>query len=383
MNLPTIKLQLALHRDIEVVQLHFLKNQVLSNLLRYKKELRWSKTMGCWYLPNSSTLRQELFQLLRGHAWLDYEHWAIPPAKLSVEKPKETTLPKSVNERLPLINEEGLKKIEQFTHWLKSKRYSDNTIATYTDALKTFLRFYAAKAVSEITNNDVIVFNNDYILRNKLSASFQNQVVNAIKLFFRTVENKHLDPELIHRPRREHKLPNVLSKEEVKLILLAPSNIKHKAMLSLIYSCGLRCSELLNLRPEHIDSKRGLVIIKQSKGKKDRVTPLSLKLVELLREYYISMKPKEWLFEGQKLGTQYSEKSLQSVLKQSLEKSKIIKPVTLHWLRHSYATHLLEGGTDLRYIQELLGHNSSRTTEIYTHVSTNRLQNIKSPFDDL
>jgi integrase/recombinase XerD len=175
----------------------------------------------------------------------------------------------------------------------------------------------------------------------------------------------------------------VLSKEEVKLILLAPSNIKHKAMLSLIYSCGLRCSELLNLRPEHIDSKRGLVIIKQSKGKKDRVTPLSLKLVELLREYYISIKPKEWLFEGQKLGTQYSEKSLQSVLKQSLEKSKIIKPVTLHWLRHSYATHLLEGGTDLRYIQELLGHNSSRTTEIYTHVSTNRLQNIKSPFDDL
>jgi integrase/recombinase XerD len=167
MNLPTIKLQLAYHRDADVVQLHFIKNQVLSNLLRNKKELRWSKTMGCWYLPNSSTLKQELFQLLKGHAWLDYENWVPPKATVSAEKPKVPTLTKQVNKPLPLMNEEGQKKIKQFTHWLKSKRYSDNTIATYTDALKTFLRFYANKAVSEITNNDVIVFNNDYILKTK------------------------------------------------------------------------------------------------------------------------------------------------------------------------------------------------------------------------
>lgn len=154
-------------------------------------------------------------------------------------------------------------------------------------------------------------------------------------------------------------------------------------MLSLIYSCGLRRSELLNLKPADIDSKRGIVIIRQSKGKKDRIAPLSPKILEMLREYYTGYKPKTWLFEGQNENTKYDERSLSNVLKQALTKSRISKPVSLHWLRHSYATHLLESGTDLRYIQELLGHSSSKTTEIYTHVSTKSLQQIKSPFDDL
>jgi integrase/recombinase XerD len=154
-------------------------------------------------------------------------------------------------------------------------------------------------------------------------------------------------------------------------------------MLSLIYSCGLRRSELINLRPTDIDSKRGIVIIRQSKGKKDRIAPLSPKILEMLREYYIGYKPKTWLFEGQIENTKYDERSLSNVLKQALTKSNISKPVSLHWLRHSYATHLLESGTDLRYIQELLGHSSSKTTEIYTHVSTKSIQQIKSPFDDL
>jgi integrase/recombinase XerD len=208
-------------------------------------------------------------------------------------------------------------------------------------------------------------------------------VVNGIKLFFRQIENRKLDVELVHRPRQEHKLPNVLSKEEVKAILHAHANLKHKAMLSLIYACGLRRSELLNLVPGNIQTQRNLLFIQQSKGKKDRVVPLSNKILALLRQYYQAFKPTRWLFEGQEKGTQYSEKSLQSVLKQALEKAKIDKPVTLHWLRHSYATHLLESGTDLRYIQELLGHSSSRTTEIYTHVSTHSIQKIKSPFDEL
>jgi integrase/recombinase XerD len=137
------------------------------------------------------------------------------------------------------------------------------------------------------------------------------------------------------------------------------------------------------LQPHHIDSKRNIVLLKNSKGKKDRIVPLSLKILELLREYYKVYKPRTYLFEGQEVGNPYSNKSLQSVLKQALTKAGIKKPATLHWLRHSYATHLLESGTDLRYIQELLGHNSSKTTEIYTHVSTKNIQQIKSPFDDL
>lgn len=243
--------------------------------------------------------------------------------------------------------------------------------------------FYRDKAIAEITNEDVIVYNNEYILKNNLSASYQNQIVNAIKLFFQTIRDTKMMVDKIHRPKRAKVLPNVLSKEEIKLILNAHSNIKHKMMLSLIYSCGLRCGELLALQPVHIDSKRNLVLLKNSKGKKDRIAPLSPKILEMLREYYTVCKPSNYLFEGQIKGQPYDARSLQQVLKQALKKVGIAKPVSLHWLRHSFATHLLESGTDLRYIQELLGHNSSKTTEIYTHVSTKSIQQIKSPFDDL
>jgi integrase/recombinase XerD len=227
------------------------------------------------------------------------------------------------------------------------------------------------------------VFNNEFIIKNNLSESYQNQVVNAIKLYFKTIRETQIEIEKIHRPKRAKALPNVLSKEEVKAILEAPTNVKHKMMLSLIYSCGLRCGELLALEPKHIDSKRNIVLLKNSKGKKDRIAPLSPKILELLRAYYVMYKPVKYLFEGTIVGEQYSDKSLQQVMKQALQKAKISKPATLHWLRHSFATHLLESGTDLRYIQELLGHSSSKTTEIYTHVSTKNIQQIRSPFDDL
>ena len=270
-----------------------------------------------------------------------------------------------------------------FKNYMNYRRYSENTIKTYSDALEVFFRFFQNKNLESLTIEDIIQFNNDYILRKNLSSSYQNQVINAVKLFYRNRFNKTMEVDFIQRPRREKRLPNVLSKEEVKSILEAPTNLKHRAMLSLIYACGLRRSELLNLTLTDILSNRNLLFIRQSKGKKDRVVPISNRLIDILREYYKAFKPKAWLFEGQFPNTKYSEKSLENVLKQSLTKTKISKKVSLHWLRHSYATHLLENGTDLRYIQELLGHSSSRTTEIYTHVSTLNLQQIRSPFDDL
>ena len=249
--------------------------------------------------------------------------------------------------------------------------------------MKSFFIFYREKPIAEISNEDVIIYNNEYILKNNLSASYQNQIVNAIKLFFQTIRETKMLVDKIHRPKRSKLLPNVLSKEEIKLILNVHNNIKHKMMLSLIYSCGLRCGELLALKPVHIDSKRNIVLLKNSKGQKDRIVPLSPFILEMLREYYKIFKPKTYLFEGQNIGLPYDARSLQLILKQALQKTGITKPATLHWLRHSYATHLLESGTDLRYIQELLGHSSSKTTEIYTHVSTKSIQQIKSPFDDL
>lgn len=282
----------------------------------------------------------------------------------------------------PLTEDQNLL-LEKFKKYLFSKRYSPTTIKTYTETTGVFLRYFREKTMQEINHLDFIEFNNNYILKKNLSNSYQNQVVNALKLFFQIIDNKKVVIELIHRPRREKKLPNVLSKDEVKAILETPKNIKHKAMLSLIYACGLRRSELLNLTLKDIHSERNLLLIKQAKGKKDRVVPISAKLIALLRDYYKAWKPITWLFEGQIPNTKYSEKSLENVLKQSLAKTNITKKVSLHWLRHSYATHLLESGTDLRYIQELLGHSSSRTTEIYTHVSTKNIQQIRSPFDDL
>ena len=273
--------------------------------------------------------------------------------------------------------------LNQFSHYLKYRRYSPNTIKTYTDALGVFFHYHSNKVPEQLGIAEIIEFNTGYILRKHLSASYQNQVIHAIKLFYRNRFNRNMDLNNIQRPRREQRLPNVLSKQEIKSILEAPSNLKHRAMLSLIYACGLRRSELLNLSLSDVLSDRNVLFIRQSKGKKDRVIPISNKIIEMLRTYYKAYKPKVWLFEGQNAGERYSERSLQLVLKQALKKVGNTKPVSLHWLRHSYATHLLESGTDLRYIQELLGHNSSKTTEIYTHVTTKSLQQIRSPFDEL
>jgi len=384
MNLPRVILKNATHNNKEVVQIIFSRHEKILELIKIKPEIRWSKTMSCWYLPNRSGIKLELFQLLDGTALLDYNDTQNNLNTVRVNSYVPVSLPKTKPAKeLKDLSPEALDKIKEFSNWLRSKRYSASTIGTYADAIRTFLRFFPKKTVSEINNNDVILFNNQYILANKFSASYQNQVVNAIKLFFRTVELKSMETELVHRPKRPKVLPNVLSKEEVKAILNAHNNIKHKVMLSLIYSCGLRCGELLHLRPEHVDSKRSLLIIKQAKGRKDRIAPLSIKIITMLREYFVACRPSVYLFEGQTKGEPYDSRSLQQVLKQGLEKAKINKPVSLHWLRHSYATHLLENGTDLRYIQEILGHSSSKTTEIYTHVSTKCLQNITSPFDYL
>lgn len=347
-------------------------------LIKTLPGVKWSQTEKKWHIG----YHPEALNHIRN----TFKHTGVYIQTLNdvndVEKPRPTEI-KKPSDALPDLDKPQKEKIDQFRNWLRSKRYSESTIGTYVDSIQTFLRYYATKNPNEITNDDLIAFNNNYILANNYSASYQNQVVNAVKLFFRTIENKQLQPELIHRPKTQKLLPNVLSKEEIKLILNAHGNIKHKAMLSLIYSCGLRRGELLNLKLKDIDSKRGLVIIRQAKGRKDRVAPLSEKILELLREYYNAYKPNLWLFEGQDKKSQYDERSLASVLLQALQKSKINKPVTLHWLRHSYATHLLENGTDLRYIQEILGHSRSTTTEIYTHVSNKNIQKITSPFDNL
>ncbi len=390
-----ITLDTVQHKGKQVLLLRFPYNSTLTALSKQLPKISWSNTHKSWYTPYSMEVLYQVKELFNDMLLPDGEVVKIDASilkeKLGITKKADALLDDQGPDISTLIkvtkeinlSEETNSRIEKFKNWMRSRRYSDSTVGTYTDALKSFLKFYHNKALIEITNDDVIKYNNEFILKNNFSASYQNQVVNAVKLFFGMIQNVAINVDIIHRPKRPKLLPNVLSKEEVKAILEAPKFLKHKAMLSIMYSCGLRCGEVLRLKPEHIVADRNILIIKQSKGRKDRIAPLSDKTIKLLRIYFAAFKPKVYLFEGEKAGNPYDERSFQKVLKQSIAKAGIKKPVTLHWLRHSYATHLLENGTDLRYIQEILGHSSSRTTEIYTHVSTKSIQKITSPFDFL
>ena len=374
--MKSITIEGVIHKGESRIALRFPYDSELVSKVRIIPGATWSMTMKCWHLPDDPGMISKIEEVLKEKAMLHF----------SDAKPEVNSVPGTIVEVDDKKSEEkdsDNKKIEEFRKWMIHMRYSDSTIDTYAVMLGQFFRFIKPKISSEINSDDMVRYVTEYIIPRGLSYTFQNQVISATKLFFTHFYKVKLNVETFKRPRREHKLPNVLSKEEIKSILQAPSNLKHRTMLSIIYACGLRRSELLNLKPGDIDRQRGVLLIRQSKGKKDRITPISDKIIKLLEEYWISYRTVNWLFEGQAKGSRYSEKSLESVLKQSLMKAGIKKPVTLHWLRHSYATHLLESGTDLRFIQELLGHSSSRTTEIYTHVSTKSLQNIKSPYESL
>lgn len=299
------------------------------------------------------------------------------PGMDNLEEEKRT---KYFDRHLSAEKHEFIKLMEEY---MVVQRYSEKTIGTYLDAIRTFLAYCKDRTVEEISNEDINDFNYRYVLKNEFSASYQNQIISAVKLFFRNIIKKEIDIEEIERPRKGRYLPGIFSVHEIELLLQSTRNIKHRAMLSLIYACGLRRSELINLKINSIDSGRGMLIIKAAKGDKDRVVPLPESLIVLLREYYKTFKPQEYLFEGQYSGQQYSETALREVFENAKKKAKITKKLTLHSLRHSYATHLLENGVDLRFIQELLGHKSSKTTEIYTHVTQKSIEKIKSPFENI
>lgn len=271
--------------------------------------------------------------------------------------------------------------LEEYTTMLQLKRYSSSTRKSYIYAFQNFLVFFSHKKIDDLKKNEI----QEYLLNqleNGTSSSFQNLQINAIKFYYEKVLGRKREIYDLPRPKKEHKLPSVLSEEEIIKLFKQVSNIKHKAILYLIYSGGLRLSEVVNLKITDIDSKRNLILIRKSKGKKDRTTLLSQALLELLRDYYREYKPENYLFEGQK-GGQYSVRSVQNIFRMALSKSGIKKHATVHTLRHSFATHLLERGTDLRYIQELLGHANSKTTEIYTHITKKGLDKIVSPLDNL
>jgi integrase/recombinase XerD len=272
--------------------------------------------------------------------------------------------------------------LEFMKRHLEEVRYSVRTNESYLALLELFFKYYNKKDPLSIGSAEVSDFVNDFILKNGYSASYQNQMISAIKTFYKISGKGRLSLESVERPKRSRALPKVFSKDEVKRILNATRNNKHKLLLWMIYSCGLRRSEVTNIRLEDLDRERGILHIKEGKGRVDRIVPVSGKVWEKLDEYTDSYSPVKYLFEGQ-AGGRYSAESVYRVFKTALHNAGIKKDVGVHSLRHSYATHLHETGLDIRYIQELLGHKSSRTTEIYTHVSRRNLVAVRSPIEDL
>ncbi|MBK8338993.1 MAG: site-specific integrase [Flavobacteriales bacterium] len=371
----SVRLAAITHNSERRIALRFPYDAALISVAK-SAGAQWSATHKCWHVPNGREHISALFKVFKGKAWVDgselfgqqkqtgHAERTPPPIKRVVFTPQQETA------------------LEQMRKKLEIARYSPRSIVVYLSAARQLFQHFPQKHPNDIRTEDIEAFQHHLATVKKVSNSTLNQAVNAIRYYYMNVVGDVKRVSFIERPRKETKLPLVLSKAEVASLLKAPSNLKHQAMLSLAYSGGLRVSEILALRPEDLLFDRGLIRIRHAKGNKDRTTLLGRSTAELMKRYMENYKPRELFFEGQGGGA-YSARSLQKVMEAALLKAGINKPATMHTLRHSFATHLLEQGTDLRYIQALLGHASSKTTEIYTHVSTRYLQGIVNPMDNL
>jgi integrase/recombinase XerD len=358
-NGKSIQVLPCIHKGERRLRLEFGYDTELINHVRKIAGNRWSQTLHCWHVPDTMENRT-----LLGYGLQSEEN------QLKKEE-TVTDLPERMQEE-----------VNAFINYMEYRRYSERTVAVYGSAIRLFLGFYKDKDPGRITNSDIIRFNKEYILKRGFSQSYQSQVISAIKLYLKHIDFTEIDIETIERPKKPKYIPTVLSVNEVERLLNALTNIKHKSILSLIYSAGLRVGEATHVKLSDIDVDRGIIHIRAAKGDKDRIVNLSHNLLILLRDYARKYKPKEYLFNGPG-GGRYSVTSIRAILKKAKEAAGIRKSIRVHTLRHSFATHMLEKGVDLRFIQEILGHQDIKTTMIYTHVARRRLSYIASPLDDL
>ncbi|WP_205503989.1 tyrosine-type recombinase/integrase [Rufibacter psychrotolerans] len=376
-HLPVVRLQPLLHQGKEVIQVSFRYNTAVYKALRQQHVARWLPDEKCFALENTAASLHRLADAVAGVAHL----WVCQTLRI-----KDLPLQRRLWEQQYQKNEGFIACPLPYLEKLYLLNYSPTTIRTYHSLLLRFLNGHAARglaAIEHFTADEVNGYHRGMVQSQLYSFSLVNQSINAIRFYYeRVLQRTDLRFADLERPEKAHTLPKVLSKEEVAKLLASAENLKHRCLLQLLYAGGLRIGELINLRLTDVQSKRNLLLIRGGKGKKDRTTLLSQRLLASLREYYKAYRPKEWLFEGQ-YGGQYSVDSVRNVFRAAMEKAGVLTKATPHTLRHSFATHLLEQGTDLRYIQTLLGHRSSKTTEIYTHITTHALDKITSPLDNL
>lgn len=359
----------------KMIGIQFYPNKLIHKLIKTLPSPKWSNEFNMVYIKNNKENLTQLFDTFRGIAWVDTRNFIK-------DKPIKDNPPLNIDSfRTRKLSKTFKACPEEFLTKLELKRYSFNTAKSYISSFEKFINRFHKTPINQLTEIEIRKYLKE--LHDKgVSNAYLHLVVNSIKFYYETVLDMPNRFYTIERPRIEKKLPKVLSVEEIKLLINNTNNIKHKCIISLLYSAGLRRSELINLKINNIDSKRMLVFVAHAKGNKDRYTILSETTLTDLREYYKQWQPKYYLFEGIK-GKQYSPSSIGNIVNQAAKNSGITKKVTPHMLRHSFATHLLENNTDLRYIQALLGHNSSTTTEIYTQVAIKHVQQVISPLDYL
>jgi integrase/recombinase XerD len=363
-----IKLMPDFIKQEQVVSIRFKYDKRIIRILKSIPGRRWSPEEGFWYIPKHRFNLNRFTKSFGPDMGIDYSALEIPQDKRVQTNPSQ----KEKSKDIPT----------EYLEMLIRKRYSPNTIKTYVSYVKAFREEFSDRDLDTINTREINEYLSSLILTKGISSSQQNQRISAIKFYYEKVLGRKKAYYRLSRPRKQKKLPKVLTTLEVELILSQCKNLKHKCILMTLYSGGLRRSELINLRLADIDSKQMLIRISNSKGNKDRYTLLSETLLSQLSEYIRFYRPKYWLFEGQS-GGQYSSTSIENIFRKALKKANIDKHATPHTLRHSFATHLLEQGISIRYIQELMGHSSIKTTEIYTHVSSRQLSKIKNPLDNL
>ncbi len=367
MTLYEITLRKIVHRNSIRIALEFDYNYALIQEVKKIEGASWSRTLKCWYVDDRKGMPEKIRKVLAGKAIIN--------EKLSDSRINKKGLIKNRD-----LTEETKKYIASYEKFLRGKRYSESTVKTYSTFIADFLNYHNNKEVSHFNNRDVELFCENFLAPNQYSVSTQRQFISALKLLTQFSPEVKIEELQLKRPRKSRILPTVLSKEEVLQLLVSTRNLKHRAALTMMYSAGLRISELLNLRLSDINIERRQVFIHMAKGRKDRVVILAESFIPMFRNYLISYTPRHYFIEGAG-GKAYSAGSVRAVIKRSALKAGISKRVTPHTLRHSYATHLLESGIDIRYIQELLGHQRPETTMIYTHVSRKDLLSITSPLD--
>ncbi len=395
--MQNILLSPLLHRNNECIGIYFDKNTAVEKIIRRQPAVKWSQTNRCWYIPLTEAGYHLLVKDLKEKAIVDNAalkaylekrrkvQSALPEKKQPViKKITAAGKPPASSAAWQLCNE-NLKALQSFTEILKLKSYSESTIKTYTNEFLQLLQLLKNKPADDLTVADLKRYMVFAMEKQGISENTAHSRLNALKFYYEQVLGREKFFWEIPRPKKPQLLPKLLNEEEIRRLFNALTNKKHKAMLFTAYSAGLRVSEIVNLKMADIDSKRMQIFIARAKGKKDRYVNLSPVLLDILRNYIREYKPKPttYLFESEQTMLAYPTRTVQQIFTNAKNKAGIKKEVGVHSLRHSFATHLLDKGTDIKYIKDLLGHFDIKTTERYLHVSKQQLVNIVSPFDDL